>query len=210
MAKLFDADGNEVEAYTADELAGKQKEAVDAYLKDHPDQSKALTEAQDKVKKLEEDLKNAGLSDGQKKRLIEERDGAIKSVEDLTKKFTEEMSTFKNSFFDGIKKKGFDALSQGKTDVREKLVSKFESLMKSGDYPQTEEGITTAMREAATIVNGNRPAPGFLDGITSGGAGDRGGGNGGEGKPAESANSAAMRKAFGITDQQAEKFGPKS
>lgn len=208
MAKFFDENGKEVTGFTAEELDAKQKEAVAAYLKDHPDQSAALTEAQGKVTKLEADLKEAGLTDGQKQRLIKERDEATTAVTDLTAKFGKEISDFKTSIFDGFKKKGLDAVSGGKTDVREKIVAKYDSLMKSGDYPTTEEGIQNAIREAATIINGARPAPNFMDGIVTPNGGVRG--------PAdtvpveESANSKAMRTAFGIKDADAAKFGPKA
>ncbi len=210
MAKLFDADGNEVEAFTADELKTKQDEAIQAYLKEHPDQSAALTEAQGKVTELEGKLREAGLTDGQKQRLIKERDDATDAVKKLTEDFTKQMTDFKTSVFDGFKKKGLDAASAGKTDVREKIAAKYESLMKTGDYPTTEEGIANAIREAATIVNGTRPAPNFMDGIVSVHGNERGGAGAEKGPVEESSNSKAMRAALGITDQQAEKFAPKA
>lgn len=210
MAKFFDADGNEVEAFTADELAGKQKEAVDAYLKDHPDQSKELEDAKKAAADLQKKIDDGGLTDGQKKRLIEERDQATSDVKALTEKFGKEIADFKTSVFDGFKKKGLDAVSAGKTDVREKIQAKYDSLMKTGDYPTTEEGIQSAIREAATIINGARPAPGFMDGIISTNAGDRNGAHNDKGPVEESSNSKALRSALGITDQQAEKYGPKA
>ena len=37
MAKFFDANGKEVEAFTAEELEAKKKEALDEYVKNNPD-----------------------------------------------------------------------------------------------------------------------------------------------------------------------------
>ena len=206
MAKLFDDKGNEVEAYTAEELKAKNQEHLDAYLKDHPDQS-------DEVAKLKQDLEDAQkkideaggeMPEGQKQRLRDAKDAAEKKLNDTVTELTTKIKTMEENFVGGIKNKIINAISKGNPDVKAKLELKFNTLMKSGEYKNDEAGITQAMTEAATIVMGAKPAPSFLDNIS--GAGERGAGTGNDANKPETDASKDQRKALGISDAEAAKY----
>lgn len=206
MAKFFDANGKEVEAFTAEELESKRKEAVDEYLKNNPDKSAEVTKLQsdlaEATKKLEE--AQGGGNEDQKKRLKEGKDAAENALKEVTEKFTAEIQSLRDTMVSGTKTKIINALSKGDKDLAAKIELKYNSLMKTGDYKLDEAGISQAMSEAATLVTGSKPAPSFLDNMS--GAGDKGAPQKpGESKP-ESENAKAMRTAFGITDQAAEKY----
>ena len=210
MAKLFDLNGKEVEAFTADELKSKQDEAVAEHLKNNPDKTAELTKLQAELDSAKKSLEDAtkgggGASDQQKARLKEAKEAAETALKDTTDKFTNEINGLRETIVGGIKSKALAALSKGDKDLREKIELKYASLMKTGDYKNDEAGIAQAMAEAATIVTGNKVAPSFMDNMSS--AGDRGNNQKDLDKKPESENSKAMRSAFGITDKTAEKYG---
>lgn len=207
MPKLFDKDGNEVDAFTADELKAKQEEAVAQYLKDNPDKSTELTEATQKITDLEKQLADGGMSEGQKQRLLKEKEDAEKQRDEATENLSKDIAKLKETVIGTPKKKALEALSKGDKEVRDKLEAKYDSLMKTGDYTEDEEGVLKAMSDAATLVNGTKPAPSFLDGVV--GAGVRGESRGNESAPVETENSKAQRKVLGISDQDVEKHAPK-
>lgn len=208
MAKLFDVDGNEVEAYTQDELKAKQEEAIAEHLKNNPDKSaeveKLRADLEAAKKKIKESEDGGGASDQQKARLKAAKEEAENALKTTIEKFSSEVNALKETITSGTKNKVMKALSKGDKDMEAKLDLKYKSLMKTGDYDNTEEGITKALTEAATIVMGAAPAPNFLDGMAS--AGDRGlPQKGGAGKP-ETENAKAMRSVLGISDKDAEKY----
>jgi len=211
MAKLFDEQGNEIEAFTAEELKGKNQEAVDAYLKEHPDQSQALEEATKKLedaniklKKFEDGGNGGGGEDGQKKRLIKERDDANKALEEVKNSFMGEINKLKETFFGGTKNKILEKLSGGDSELKKKIELEYDGF--KGDV-STEADIMSRMTKAYTIAKGVPPSPNFMDGVNN--AGNKGSGNGGEGVVStETDNGKAQRKALGISDEDAKKFAP--
>lgn len=207
MAKLFDKDGNEVEAFTPEELESKKKEAMDEYLKANPDKSKDLDEATKKVAELQKQIDEGGMSEGQKQRLLDDKKKAEEEKNAVTETLTKEVAELRNAVIGMPKKKALDALSKGDKELRDKLEAKYDSLMKTGEYPQDEEGVLKAVSDAATLVNGSKPAPNFMDGVV--GAGDAGAGQRHGTATTETDNSKAMRKTFGITDAEMEKHAPK-
>lgn len=207
MAKLFDAQGNEVEAFTPEELKTKNQEAIAEHLKNNPDKSAEVTKLQsdlaDAKKKLE-DAEKGGMNEDQKKRLKEAKEEAEGKLAETVTTLTKEISDLKETFTGGIKSKGLKALAGGDADKQAKIELKYASLMKTGDYKNDEAGIMQALTEAATLVTGTKPAPGFLDNIS--GMGDRGAEQNNKGDVAETDNSKEMRKALGITDANATKY----
>jgi hypothetical protein len=207
MAKLYDVDGNEVEAFTPDELEAKKKEAVSEYLKSNPDKSAELEKAKkdldDATKKIEELGQNG--NDQQKARLKSEKEAAQNALKEMTDKFTLEINSLKDTFVAGTKNKVLTALTKGDKELQEKIDLKYKSLMKTGDYTNDEAGITQALTEAATLVTGAKPTPGFMDGMAS--AGDKGLPQKNSPKGPETENAKAMRSVLGISDKEAEKYG---
>lgn len=191
MGKLYDADGNEVEAFTAGEL------------KTHPEMVKLQTALIEAEKKAAEGGKE--MSEGQKTRLKQEAEAAKTALETFKTDMEKKMSDFQNSVFSGLKTKALNAFSKGDKDASEKINLKYESLMKTGEYTSDEAGITKAMADAATLVSGSRPAPNLMNNITS--AGDRGENNPvNRGKEATEGEQ-ALRKPLGITDEDVKKYG---
>ncbi len=205
--KAYDADGTEIEVFSKEELESKQKEAVDAHLKENPDKSadfeKLQKELNDAKAKLEE-AEKGGMGEGQKERLKKAKDDAEGALKETVGNLTKEIADLKSTFTSNTKNKALSALSKGDADLQAKIDLRYTSLMKTGDYSSDDEGITRAMTEAATLVLGSKPTPGFMDGMA--GAGERGAPQkGGTGAP-ESENSKAMRNAFGIKDADVAKF----
>lgn len=206
MAKLYDINGNEVEAFTPDELKTKQEEAVAEHLKNNPDKSAELTKLQAELEDAKSKLveANKGGNDQQKARLKEAKEVAEAALKSVTDKFTGEISALKESLFAGTKGKVMKAISKGDKDLEAKLDLKYQSLMKTGEYKNDEAGITQALTDAATLVTGSRVAPNFMDNIS--GAGERGATQKNGASVPESDNAKAMRNAFGISDKDAAKY----
>lgn len=215
MAKLFDKDGNEVEAFTPEELEAKKKEALDEYIKNNPSKAgefeklqKDLETATNKLKEMEE---GGGNDDAQKKRLKDEKKAAEDALKTGLEGFRKEMDEFKNNFISGHKNKVLEKLSKGDPELKKKIEFEYDQYSEGKKAPANEIEIQERLTKAFTLATGNKPAPNFMDGAA--GAGQRGEGhNGGSGnaKEPESDNSKNMRKAFGITDKDVEKFTPET
>lgn len=213
MTKLFDQDGNEVDAFTQEELESKKKEAVEEYIKNNPskkDDFDKLTNdlkiATDKLKELED---SGGNNDAQKRRLKEAKETAERALADGMAGIRKEMDEFKNNFITGHKTKVLDKLSKGDPELRKKIELEYDQYSEGKKVPANEVEVTERLAKAFTIATGNKPSPNFMDGMNN--AGPRGdsthGGSGGSKEP-ETDNSKQMRKAFGITDKDVEKFTP--
>lgn len=202
--KLLDKDGNEVEAFTEEELKEKQKEAIAEYVKSNPDKSAEFKKLQDDLAEATKKLDEGGMNDGQKERLKKAKEDAEAKLAENVTTLTKEISDLKENFVGGIKNKALDALSKKDPDVRAKIDLKYVSLMKTGDYKNDEAGITQALTEAATLVTGNKPAPNFMDNIS--GAGIRGDNQNNKGDVQETENSKNMRTVFGIKDADVKKY----
>lgn len=194
MAKFYDENGNEVEAFTAEEI------------KSHPDFVKLQNDAAEAQKKLDE---AGNASEGQKKRLKEERDNAVKAFEEYKSNTDARFNQLEERLISGTKAKVMANFSKGNKELAEKLDVKFQSLMKTGEYKSDEEGISKAMADAYTLVNGSKPSPSIMNNIT--GAGDRGDGAGGNngGKVEMTENGKNMGKMLGITEEDIKKYGDK-
>lgn len=210
MSKFFDADGKEVEGFTAEEFETKKGEAIAEYTKSNPSKATELADAQKKITDLEEKIKTGGGNEGQKERLKEAKEAAEAALKDLKTTFEGEIKGLKDQISGTIKaKRGqmVDAVSGKDADKKAKIDLKVDALMKTGEYTNDEAGIAKAVADAATLVNGNRPSPQLLDGITGGGA--RGEGNH-NAAAQETEAQKQMRKNLGITDEDVKKHGEKS
>lgn len=204
MAKLYDADGNEVEALTPEEFEAKKGE-IETSLR-----AEAATKEADFQKQITDlgaKLEEAGLTDGQKKRLKEDKEAAEKLLEQVKSETAKQIGDLEAKIFSGQKSKLISGVAKDE-DTRGKIAAKVDTLMKTGEYANDEEGIARAVTDAATLINGARPAPGFLDGIS--GAGERGQGFARGGNGEESESSKAQRKLLGISDEEAKTFAPKN
>jgi hypothetical protein len=215
MAKFYDENGNEVEAYTEDELKAKNQEAIEEYVKQNPDKSgeltnatKALEEAQNKLKEYEE---AGGGNDAQKKRLVQQKKDAETALETLKADFTKQINEMKEGFISGSKMKILDKLSKGDPELKKKIEFEYDQYSEGKPAPANEIEVQQRLEKAFLLATGNKPAPNFMDNMGSGGTKGNGSGEGtGGGTAQETENGKAMRKAFGISDEDAKKYAPEA
>lgn len=207
MAKYFDENGTEVEAFSEEELKGKQQEAIDTYLKENPDQSGDLKKAQDdlvvataKIKEIEE---AGGGNKDQKNRLLKERDEALIKVEEMKVSLMGEIKSLRENIYGSSKTKVLDKLAAGDMELKKKIEFEYDQF--SGE-PKNEVEIQQRLVKAYTLAKGSAPQPNFMDNM--GGGGNRGEGTEHKVATGETDNGKAMRKALGISDEEAKKYTP--
>lgn len=207
MAKLYDKDGNEVEAFTQEELKAKQDEAIETYLKENPDKggdlTKLQTELADAKKKLEDFEKAGNGNDAQKQRLIQEKKDAENTLATTVAKLQKDMDDFKGGILNGAKETALKNLTKGDKELQAKIELRAANLT---GYPDTAEGVAQKLADAFVLATGTKPAHGFMDSVTS--SGGKGTGNlekGGAG--VETDGSKQIRTGLGITDQTEAKYG---
>lgn len=202
MAKLFDAEGKEVEAFTADELEAKKKEALDVYIAANPDKSTEISVLQEKLRVAEEASKAGGGDDAQKKRLKDEKEAITKELNEKIDKIGKEFNDYKEGIVGGARTKLLASLSGGDKDLQAKIELKANNLT---GYPQTPEGESQKLQDAYTLATGNKATPSMLDGVT--GAGARGDGGGAPKATGETENSKAIGTALGVSPESSKKYG---
>lgn len=201
MAKLFDADGKEVEAFTADELEAKKTEALEEYKAANPDKSSELAKLQDDLKKATDALAVSGGDEGQKRRLKEEKEAAETALTTGLANLKKEFDDYKGSVVGGVKETILSKLTGGDKDLRAKIEFKANSLT---GYPETPEGIAAKLQDAYTLATGNKPTPSMMDGMASGGA--KGDGGAGPKSSGETENSKAIGTALGVNPESVKKY----
>jgi len=195
-------------------LTKAQEEAVEQYKKDNPDQSEKVGDLQKKLddanKELEELKDDDGnMPEGQKERLQKKIEDLKGKVEKVTKTSQEEIDKLKNTMQenkDQLKNKYLDNLADGDDEKRKKIELEFDNYMPDKD---SEEDIKTRAERAYTIVEGQAPKPGLLDGVSNASA--RGEGNpspqGGDAGPSE--NAKEIGKHIGVGEKDWEKYDGK-
>lgn len=185
----YDENGNEIgEVLTPEEI--KEKDS-------------ALAKAAEDLKKaneaLEEAKKGGDMSEGQKARLLKEKEEAEKAKGDIEAKYKAEIDALSkkvDSVIGDTRKDALDKLSKGDPELRKKIELEMENIKAKDD---SRDSIIEQVSKAATIVTGNRPQPNFMDGIIN--SADRGDGTGKPVGGEESENSKMMRKeVFKISD----------
>lgn len=217
--KLFDKDGNEVDAFTNEELEAKNKEAVDTYIKENPSKKDELDKLTGDLKtateKIAEFEKGGGGEGGeggegddeQKKRLKQAKVDAENALAEGLKEVKDEMIKFKEGFVSGHKTKILDKLANGDPELLKKIELEYDDYSEGKSAPANETEMQERLTKAFTIATGLPPAPNFMDGMANSaprGEGDNGGA--GETKEPETENSKNMRKVFDISDKDAEEF----
>lgn len=202
MAKYFDKDGKEVEAFTQEELDAQKAQALEEYKKANPDKNDEIAALQQKLKETEEREKNGGGDDAQKKRLKDEKEDIKKEltqkIDDLTKAFDE----YRNGITTSAKETILGKLVGADKDLRAKVELKMNNLT---GYPDTPEGTAQKIQDAYTMATGTRPTPSMMDGIT--GAGNRGEGAGtGGNKGGMTENGKAIANVLGIKEETVKKY----
>lgn len=202
MAKLFDADGKEVEAFTAEELEAKKNEALEAYKAANPDKSDALAKLEADLKAANDKIAAGEGDEGQKRRLKQEKEDAEKALADGLASLKKEFDEYKGSVVGGAKESILAKLTGGDKDLRAKIELKANNLT---GYPDTPEGVAAKLQDAYVLATGNKPTPSMMDGMT--GAGGRGEGAGKDGdKGGMTENGKVMANALGIKEDTVKKY----
>lgn len=224
------ADGSEETLYTKEELdqgvkeaeekavetasaAAKKSadEAIEKYKQEHPDQGDKIKTLEGTINDLNEKIKEAGGQPGDKKdkddspqvkRLREERDTAVKALDDFKENITKEIDSLKESAVSNVRDELLDKYSGGDAETRDKIKVEFD---KYEPDKVSREDVARRVEIAATIVHGEKPTPQFLDNIGSG-SGSRGDDpKGGGGKEKVTANAKAIGKVLGVSEEELEK-----
>lgn len=211
--KLFDENGNEVEAYTADELKNKEQEAINNYIAENPDKSeelntakKDLEEANKKIKEFEE---SGDGNQQQKQRLIQQKKDAESNLETVTATLTKQINDLQDGMISGAKSRVLDKLSNGDVELRKKIELEYDEYNEGKKKPANDVEVQQRLEKAYLLATGDKPAPNFMDNMNNG-AGRGEAEPGSDTNTEESDNSKAMRKVFGISDEDAQKYGSKN
>lgn len=213
--KIKNDKGEEIEVFTAAEVADREKAATDAaatkavddYKAANPDKAEEITKLKTELEKAQKDLEDAekdGDKDGQVNRLRKERDEAIAKVDKVVNDITKRFDDFTNSSFNETKDDLLNRLSNGNAEIRKKIEFEFDNYKPTD---KTKKGVQERMAVAAQIVTGKKPQPSFMDNIS--GAGDKGGsGSGHHDKPPTepTPNQIAIGKVLGITPKDRENY----
>lgn len=213
MSKYFDENGNEVEAYTEEDLKEKNQEAIDNYIKENPDKSKELTQANtdlDDANQKIKDFEEAGGGDeGQKKRLLNDKNKAETALDDVKTDFSKQINDLRDGFVSGSKTEIIEKLSGGDKELADKIELEYDDYSEGKDSPANNQEVQKRLEKAFTIATGKAPEPNFMDNTTGASAkGDVNDGGAGGSKEPENENSKSMRKVFDISDDDAKEFAP--
>lgn len=200
MAKLFDADGKEVDAFTQEELDAQKAAALEEYKKANPDKSDAIAKLESDLKAANDKIAAGEGDEGQKRRLKQEKEDAENALKTGLDSLRKEFDEYKSGVVGGAREALLSKITGGDKDLRAKIEVKMANLT---GYPDTPEGTQAKIQDAFTMATGNRPTPAMLDGIA--GAGSRGDGGGKDGKVVETDNAKTMRGALSIDDKVAAK-----
>jgi len=188
MGKFTDAEGNEVEAFTAEEVTVKQAEAV-----------KAAEDAA-AAKKEEDDKKAAEDKAAEDARIAAAAEGEPDAVTVLTGKLEGLTKTMSES------RKG-EVLSKFKfedAEVKASVAAKFDQLAAAG-YEDTAEGFAQRAVDAYTIIVGSSPTAGMdVSGFAGGPARDQQEVK----KDGFSAKDIEIQTSLGITQEMRDKHSP--
>lgn len=198
---MKDADGNDVEVFTAAEVEQQKKDALDTYQKEHPDQAPAIAQLQTDLEKAKTDLASAQAGAGDK-------DGTLAAVvKTLTEKIDKTSALAleaRNAPTQEFKSELITLAAKADPTLKEKLEIAYRAL--SGMPEGTKEEVRARMEFALRGVS-DSVAPSVFDGGV-GHMGNRGSGGLSTGGVDESDNSKIMRNVLGITDDQAKKYAP--
>lgn len=207
---MKDKDGNDVEAFTEEEVKAREAAALELYQKEHPDQTADLTKAQADLKVAQDTLKAAEEAGGDDKNknfaaLRKQVTDATAAMEQVKKDSLAAIEAAKNIPTQEYKTELEDLLGGKDKELKEKIQIRYKEL--SG-MPEGNKKEVRARMEAAFQLAAGRTAATILDGGVASAAA-RGSGGLPEAGGTESENSRAQRSVLGISDADAKKFAPK-
>lgn len=211
MAKLFDKDGNEVEALTEEEQKEFKEKAIEEFKSANPDIVNVdkiksdLETAQKELEDLKEANKDKDKNLGGARKSIEEKE---KEIENLKKQMTDAVTGIKKFVVDRSVSDLIKRVSKGDEELAKKIKHHFDKTL-SGMAQETDEEIATKINAALKLSDAPASSPETINSDIAG-SGNGGGGHGGgnENKPS-SELAAFAAKHFGISAEDWKKYGGK-
>lgn len=191
MGKFLNESGEEIEAFTPEEVEAKINEAKSGYIPATEVETikTQLNSLQIEKQELEDKLKEAVKSDD-------------KNGESVINKMKEELdnkiSAIQESIINNEKQSIISKIAGGDKELEKKIELEFENI--------NGKDITERVIKAYKIVS-DKPVPGILDGVIN--FGGKGSNPTRLGKDEESDNSKAIRSILGISDEDVKKYGVK-
>jgi hypothetical protein len=197
--KVQDDAGNEIEAFTKEELSVQVEEAKKSA------ESATLAKASEEKSALEQKLREiheAGESQNkeeQVKRLrekLEAKDAEMKSIKEANASTDAKVEEVKKSLTDKLKNSYLEQAARGDKELAKRIQHEFDNYR---PHDNSEDGIKERMEKATILAGGDAPRPGAFDGGF--GMSARGSGFTAQSPSAGvSANEAAIGQVLGVTD----------
>lgn len=208
---IKDADGKDLEVFTAEEVKAQETAALAKYQQEHPDQSAAITAAETAKAAAEKALADAIAAGGDTK---DENIKALRTalaasnttVETVKKEMGAEIAALRTAPTQEYRTELLLTAANGDPTLKEKIDIRYKEL--SG-MPETTKAEVRSRMEAAMKLAVDNYRPGMLDGATGMGVRGIGGIPRGGDQPKETENGAAIRNVLGINDEVAKKYAPK-
>lgn len=205
--KMFDADGNEHEVFTADDVKAEREKALTEFQEQHPElanidqMKKDLADKEAEITKL----KDAGNNNGQQRQIIEQKQ---KEIDDLKKQITDGLTDVKKFVIDRDLDTLTSKLASGDKELEKKLKETMTTTLAA--MPRENQEQQLALLQAAYKLNVEQPQPGVFDNIFSSGNIDtnHGGGEDDPQKPSPALQEFAQ-KYFNISAEDWKKYPPK-
>ncbi len=200
-----DANGQDIEVYTSDELQVQKQAALDEYVAANPDNSGEITKLQDELvsaKKSLEDAEKAGKGGENVKQLRDAKENLEKGLKDMEGRFMTELEKVKNSGLETYKNDLIKAYSKEDSELKKKIEF---NLGQFKNTPTTQEDMKNQILSAVTLSIGKAPDNFNFSGMNSGNSSDRATTPAGEIRETE--NGKMMRNVLGISDAEAKKYG---
>lgn len=159
---ITDADGNEVEVFTAEELQAQKDAAIDEFKKANPDKS-------DELKKAMEDLEKFKDKDLNFASLRKQKEDAEKKVEDILKGVDEKVATVKKEVLEGVMKDHYQDTLRALVGDDKELLDKVELQYKRLGDPASSKGEVTKKLSDAFLLATGSSKPGVDSGVYSSG-----------------------------------------
>ena len=207
MTKMFDADGNEHDVFTADDVKAEKEKALQEFQTAHPElqqidqMKKDLSDKETELNKL----KDAGANNGQQRQIIEQKQ---KEIDDLNKKLSDGLTEVKNFVITRDIDTLVSKLASGDKDLEKKIKDTMTGALAS--MPQDNQEQILAKIEAAYKLSAEQPQPGVMDRITNSSDISTNGAPGAEDPQKPSASLMEFgQKFFNITAEDWKKYPPK-
>lgn len=164
--------GEDVEVFSAEELAAQKEAAIEEYKSQNPDKSDELTKLQDELKIKEEELTKFKDKDLNFSNLRTQKEAAEKKIEKISKEIDEKIASATSKVLEGVMKDHYSdtlkTLASGDPELQKKIEFHYKRL---GDAVATKEEMNTKLRDAWILATKPEGGSAFSPAaISSGGA----------------------------------------